>query len=168
MRARRLLAPVVLTMLAIAWASPRDGEATTFNPFFGPNDFYTLSPTTPGANSDVRAQFNIVQPSSNSWPALGSIAFADPDLFIAGSAAIPGAGAYMGRIDTIQFAGLANEGCNSAVPRTFDLVEANTDTTAVPITNNGPMTLNTALSPLGSPVIYNHPLDPMGVRGDGV
>src|SRR5207247_9012052 len=75
--------------------------------------------------------------------------------------------ANMGRTDTVQTVVLANEGCNSVVPRTFDLVEATTDTTALSITNNGPMTLSTALGPGDSAAIYNHPLDPMGVRADG-
>ena len=167
MRRPTLIAPAVLVLLAVAWASPREGEATTFNPFFGPLDFYRLNPTVLGANSDTVAQFNILQPSSNSSPPFGSITFADSDLFIADSATIPGTGAYMGRIDTVQTVGLANEGCNSVVPRTFDLVEATTDTTALSITNNGPMTLSTALGPGDSAAIYNHPLDPMGVRADG-
>jgi len=50
MRRPTLIAPAVLVLLAVAWASPREGEATTFNPFFGPLDFYRLNPTVLGAN----------------------------------------------------------------------------------------------------------------------
>ena len=40
---------VLATALAAAWSSWTPAEATTFNPFFGPPDFYRLDPTTPGS-----------------------------------------------------------------------------------------------------------------------
>ena len=167
--------------LAAAWASPREGEATTFNPFFGPSDFYRLSSTAPGANSDVQAQFNLFEPNSNHAP-LGSINFADSDLSIADSAAIPGVGAYIGEMSSVAVMGLANEACNSQVPVTFNLVEASVDTAALPIDtppgDGNPATSNDNLLVNDSGgfnigetmLVYDGAsgTDPLGVRADGL
>ena len=39
----------------------------------------------------------------------------------------------MGEMSSVTVQGLANEGCNSQVPVTFNLVEASVDTAALPI-----------------------------------
>ena len=140
-----------------------------------------MSPTTPGADSDVRAQFNIFSPSANHAP-LGNINFADSDLFIADSAGIPGVGAYIGEMSSVAVMGLANEGCNSQVPVTFNLVEASVDTTALPIDtppgDGNPATSNDNLlvnDPGGftigeTTLVYDGAsnTDPLGVRADGL
>ena len=163
-----------MTALAAAWASGGATQATTFNPFFGPPDFYRLDPPAPGANPDVRAQFNILPPSANFSPHFGgSITFEDaglPPLFTGlfiGGPSIPN-GAYVGRLDTVARLGLANEGCNSDVPIAFDLVEASTSTAARPFTNGGAMTLGVAVPEAPDDdltnLLYNHPFDPLGLR----
>jgi len=147
-----LVIPILAVALAVMWASPRDSQATTWNPFFGPTDFYSLTPTTAGANSDIHAQFNTNAPSTNFSALFGrAITFGDADVFNASAAQIPGVGAYMGQLSSVATLGLANEGCNSTVPVTFNFVEANVDETAVEIdtapgdgnttTSNDPLTL---------------------------
>ena len=65
-------------------------------------------------------------PSANFRPLFGgAITFGDPDLVIAGDAAIAN-GAFIGRLATVAILGLANDGCNQQVPVTFNFVEANT------------------------------------------
>jgi Thrombospondin type 3 repeat len=160
---------LALTVLAAVWASPRDSGATTFAPFFGPSDFYTLNPTTPGAYSDHRIQFNILAPSSvQSTEFGGSIVFGDSDITIASSSGIPNVGAYVGETSGVFHMSLGNDGCGSQVPMMFNLVEANTDPSARSITNGGQMTLSTAVTDSATTIIYAHPLDPMGVRSDGL
>jgi hypothetical protein len=172
---------VLATALAAAWASWTPAHATTFNPFFGPPDFYRLDPTTPGSNADVHSQFNILPPSANFSPHFGgSITFEDGDVSIASPADIPGTGAYIGAIQTTATFGLANEGCNTDVTTTFSLVEAATDTTALsidtppgdgnPATSNDHLSLSTAVLPGDTVLIYvgASGTDPLGVRqGDG-
>src|SRR6266542_6532026 len=121
---------VLATALAAAWASGGPAEATTFNPFYGPPDFYRLDPTTQNTPSDVHAQFNILPPSANYSPHFGGLmGFEDSDVFIASSADIPGTGAYVGRVESVAQLGIGNEGCNTQpqAPVTFNLVEASVD-----------------------------------------
>ncbi len=53
-----VLIPMLAVALAVMWASPKDTKASTFDPFFGPTDFYTLTDTNLNAHPDIRAQFN--------------------------------------------------------------------------------------------------------------
>jgi hypothetical protein len=137
MTGRLLLAValVLTTALAMAWGSGGPAQATTFNPFFGPPDFYRLDPPNSSAHADVHAQFNIPPPSANFSAHLGGLlTFEDSDVVIAGSADIPGTGAYMGRLETVATLGLSNEGCNADTPITFDLIEAEVSMMARPFT----------------------------------
>src|SRR5438132_8532923 len=183
MTGRLLLAVglVLTTALALAWGSGDTAQATTFNPFFGPPDFYRLDPTTMGAYPDVHAQFNILPPSANVSPHFGGlISFGDSHIYVADAAGIPGTGAYVGRLQSTATLGLANEGCNSQVPVTFELVEASTDTTAWSIdtppgdgnraTSDDPLLLNSAITSGASTLVYTGAsgTDPLGVRADGL
>jgi hypothetical protein len=169
--------------LAVAglWAgSPRETEAHTWAPFFGPPDFYTLAPTTPGANSDIRTQYNVFTPSANFSGLFGrAITFGDKDVTQSSAAAIPGVGAYIGSLTTVPILGLANEGCNSgAVTFVFNFVEANVDITALPIdtppgdgnpaTSNDPMLLNGAITNVAGTLLYDGASgrDPLKMRDD--
>jgi Thrombospondin type 3 repeat len=177
---------VVVIAFAVGEVSPGPGQATTWNPFFGPPDFYRLDPTTPGANSDVHAQFNITPPPANHTDLFGGrITFGDPDVFVANAAGIPGTGAYVGDVQMVATMGLANEGCNTPVAITFNFVEANVDTTALsvdtppgdgnPLTSNDPLLVGgggippaaddamTTFSYIGA-----SGTDPLGVRADGL
>jgi hypothetical protein len=183
MTGRLLLAVglVLTTALAVAWGSGGRAQATTFNPFFGPPDFYRLDSTSPGAYSDIQARFNILPPSANFSPHFGGlVTFGDSDVFVADSAGIPGTGAYVGRLQSTAQLGLANEGCSNQIPVTFELVEANTDTTALsidtppgdgnPATSDDPLLLNAAITPVATSLVYTGAsgTDPMGRRTDGL
>src|SRR6266567_937250 len=125
MTGRLLLAVgfAVTTALALAWGSGGPARATTFNPFYGPPDFYRLDPTTPGSNPDVHAQFNILPPSANVSPHFGGqIGLDDADVSIASAGDIPGTGAFMGHVDSMATFGIANEGCNTQTSITFNLI----------------------------------------------
>ena len=176
-----VLIPILAVALAVMWASPRDSQANTFNPFFGTTDFYTLVPTTTGSNSDIHTQFNVNQPSANFSGLFGrAITFGDSAVFNASAAQIPGVGAYMGQLSSVATLGLANEGCNSTVPVTFNFVEANVDTAAVsihpppgdgnPVTSNDPLTLTGAIAAGDGTLVYGGAsgTDPLGVRADGL
>src|SRR4029450_6374659 len=167
MTGRLLLAVglVLTTALAVAWGSGDRAQATTFNPFFGPPDFYRLDSTSPGAYSDIQARFNILPPSANFSPHFGGlVTFGDSDVFVADPAGIPGTGPYVGRLQSTAQLGLANEGCSNQIPVTFELVEANTDTTALsidtpagdghPAASDDPLLLNTAITPVVTPLGY--------------
>jgi len=157
-----VLIPILAVALAVMWASPRDTKAQTFDPFFGPNDFYSLSDLSLNAHPDIRAQFNLLQPSANFSGLFGrAITFGDPAVSNANAAAIPGAGAYMGQLDAVSYLGLANEGCNTVVPVTFNFVEANTAVTSLPMTPA--MTVNGTV-PSGTTVTFTYTStgDPIG------
>src|SRR5438034_4895823 len=163
MTGRLLLAVGLLltTVLAMAWGSGAHARATTFNPFFGPPDFYRLDPTTSGAYSDTHAQFNILPPSANFSPHFGGlITFGDSDIYVADSVGIPGTGAYVGRLQSTALLGLANEGCNTQLDMTFELVEANTETSALQMTPN--VTLTSAITSSQAPFTYTSAGDPIG------
>src|SRR5438128_3692084 len=186
MKKKLLLLSVFAAVVAIAglWSAPRTSEANTFNPFFGPTDFYSLSDTSPGGHADVHAQFNVNLPSANFSGLFGrAITFGDPEVFSASAAQIPGIGAYMGQLQSTARLGLANESCSSPIGVTFNFVEANVDTSAVeidtppgdgnPATSNDPLTLaaaiNTAPAP-GTTTVISYGgasgTDPLGVRLD--
>ena len=157
-----VLIPILAVALAVMWASPKDTKASTFDPFFGPNDFYTLTDTNLNAHPDIRAQFNTLQPSANFSGLFGrAITFGDPAVTNASAAAIPGAGAYMGQLDSVAYLGLANEGCNTVVPVTFNFVEANTAVTALAMTPG--VTLTAAIASSGvTSFNYTSTGDPIG------
>src|SRR5437899_3611961 len=114
MKRKLLLLSVFAAAVAIAglWSAPRSSEANTFNPFFGPTDFYNFSTQSPGGNPDIHAQFNVLAPSANFSGLFGrAITFGDSDVFNASAAQIPGVGAYMGQLSSTATLGLANEGC---------------------------------------------------------
>ncbi len=130
MKRKLLLLSAFVAVIALAtfWATPRSSEATTWNPFFGPTDFYRLTPLTPNTPTDLHAQFNVFAPSTNFSALMGrAITFGDTDVFNASAADVPGTGAYIGALDSVAILGLANEGCNSVVPVTFNFVEASVD-----------------------------------------
>jgi hypothetical protein len=118
----------------------------------------------------VHAQFNILPPSANASPHFGGlIGFDDADVSIASAADIPGTGAFMGRVDSVATFGIANEGCNTQTPITFNLIEAETATTAGSFTNGGPMTvggggLPPAAAGTNTDFTYVHPLNPLGLK----
>ena len=146
---------VLATALTVAWASHGPAQATTFNPFFGPPDFYRLEPTTAGANADVHAQFNVLPPSANFSPHFGgSITFEDSNLVIAGDQGIQN-GAYVGQLETVADLGLANDGCNNEVPVTFNLMEANTVAGASAMSPN--VTLTAAINNAVTSFTYTAP-----------
>jgi Thrombospondin type 3 repeat len=126
--------PAGLVLLAATVAglllSPVPGaSATTFNPQLAD---VTFSTTAPNANPDVTVNFNLPAPSSNFSTQPGHlVSFPDRNLNIANAAGIPGVGAYIGSLSGVLTLGLANEGCNSSVPVTFDLVEASTGGVAI-------------------------------------
>jgi len=162
-----LSAIVAAIALAAVWASPRDSEATTWTPFFGPSDFYRLDPLTPGAATDLHTQFNVNAPSANFSGLFGrAITFGDSDVFVADAAGVPGTGAYIGSLSSVAILGLANEGCNSTVPVTFNFVEANVATTARPFTNGGAMTVGGGgiADATTTTMTYSHSLDPLGLK----
>src|SRR6266550_6479346 len=156
-----VLIPMLAVALAVMWASPKDTKASTFDPFFGPTDFYTLTDTNLNAHPDIRAQFNVLQPAANFSGLFGrAITFGDPAVTNASAAAIPGAGAYMGQLDSVAYLGLANEGCNTVVPVTFNFVEANTAVTALPMTPG--VTLTSAITSGATSFTYTSTGDPIG------
>ena len=172
---RKVLAPsgllLVISLIAVL-ASASGSQATTFNPFFGPTDFYRLDPLTPSANADVHAQFNIVSPSANVSGLFGrEITFSDADVVTANAAGIPGTGAYIGSLSSVMTLGLANEGCISQVPVTFTFVEASVSTAARPFTHGGVMRVGAGgIPPAADDALtdfnYNHAgaLDPLGLK----
>jgi hypothetical protein len=159
--------------LAAVWASPRDSEANTFNPFYGPSDFYSLIPTTPGANPNTEAQFNVPPNGANFSGLFGrSIAFGDPAVTVAGGAAVPGVGAYMGQLVAGPRLGLLNGGCdNEGIVTTFNFVDAEVDTSAVPFSGGG-MVSSGAIAAAADDAVtvmsYLHAggaaVDPLGLR----
>ncbi len=168
---RKLLALfgiAALVVLAAAWASPwssRDAQASDWNPFFGPVDFYRLDPSTPGAFGDTHAQFNDFAPSAN-FTALfgGAITFGDGDVFTASAADIPGTGAYMGQLDSVATLGLINSGCNNDIAVTFNFVDANVALTppgsALAMTPN--VTLTAGINDTVTTFTYTSTGDPIG------
>jgi hypothetical protein len=149
-----------VTALAAIWASAGPTQATTFNPFFGPPDFYRLDPTTAGANSDVRAQFNVLPPSANFTRLFGgSITFSDWDVLVTGGAAIVD-GSYVGELESVATLALANEGCTSKVPVTFNMIDANTTVGALAMSPNA--TLTAAITTVATSFAYTSAGDPIG------
>jgi hypothetical protein len=126
-----LLAFVAVVALAALWASPRDSEATVWNPRFVATDFYTLLPSTPSAFSQTRAQFN-VDPQSANFTALfgGAMTFGDAAVHTGTDADIP-TGASIGQLTTVAQLGLSNGACNTPTPVTFDFVDASTSGTII-------------------------------------
>jgi len=176
-----VLIPILAVALAVMFASPRDSKANSFNPFFGPSTFYDLSDKSPGGHPDTLAQFNVNAPSANFSGLFGrAITFGSSAVTQATAAQIPGTGAYMGQLTSVAQLGLANEGCNSTVPVTFNFIEANVDTTALEIdtvgdgnisTSPDPLLLNGAITSGATSLVYNgaNNTDPMGVRvGDNL
>jgi hypothetical protein len=153
-------------------ASPSGSQATTFNPFFGPTDFYRLDPLTPGANPDVHAQFNITAPSANvSGLFAREITFGDADVVTADAAGIPGTGAYVGSVSSTLILGIANESCNTLTPVTFNFAEAGVSTTTRPFTHGGAMIVGAGgIPPAADDALtdfnYVHAgaLDPLGLK----
>ena len=144
-----------------AHGPPHPAEATTWNPFLGPSDFLSLSSTVLGAHADLREQSNILAPSSSFSGLFGrSITFSDSDVFHASASQIPGVGAYIGQVSSVGIFGLANEGCNSVVPFTFNLVEANVDVQALAMTPN--VTLLNGIGASDSSFAYVSMGDPIG------
>jgi Thrombospondin type 3 repeat len=150
-----------VTALAAVWAAAGPTQATTFNPFFGPPEFYSLDDSATPGYPDHDVRFNILPPSANFSDHFGGlIGFGDSDVIVADSAGIPGKGAYVGSLQTVAHLGLANDGCNSEVPVTFDLVEAETSTAARPMTPN--VTLTGAISATATSFTYTSAGDPIG------
>jgi hypothetical protein len=139
-------------------------RATTFNPQFD----VTLSSTALGANPDVTVNFNLPAPSANFSTQPGHlVTFADSNVQIASASAIPGVGAYIGSLSAVWQLGLANEGCKTQVPVTFDFVDAEVSPAAKSFTPV-PMTAAAIVGPGDTAITYTHPGDPLGVRqGDG-
>ncbi len=147
--------------LAAVWVSPHDTQATTWAPSFGPTDFYRLDPLTTSANSDIHTQYNVPAPSANFSGLMGrAITFGDPDVFTASAAQIPGVGAYMGQLQSTAQLGLANEGCNSQIPVTFNFVEANVTVSTLAMTPN--VTLTSAIGTGDTTFTYTSTGDPIG------
>jgi hypothetical protein len=78
-------------------------------------------------------------------------------------------GAYVGSLSGVWQLGLANEGCNSVVPVTFDLVDSKVDVPARPFTNGGNMTVGlggipTAADDALTDFSYVDTLDPLGLK----
>ena len=156
-----LSAIVGVIALAVAWASPRASEATTWNPAFGSTDFYRLVPSTPGANGDTEAQYNVNAPSANFSALFGrAITFGDSDVVTASAAGIPNTGAYIGELASVAILGLANEGCNQSVPVTFNFVDANVLVDDLAMTPN--VTLTGALTAGATSFTYTSTGDPIG------
>jgi hypothetical protein len=147
--------------------------ATTFNPQLANVAF---SSTAPNTNPDIQFDFNIPAPSANFSTQPGHlVTFGDQNVLVANAASVPGVGAYMGSLNAVWQMGLANEGCNSLVPVTFDLVDAGVDgggtasAAARPFTNAGGMVVGGAGIPGGATgaltdFTYVHPLDPLGLK----
>ena len=155
-----LSAIVGALVLASLWASPNESKANTWNPFFGPTDFYRLVPSTAGANADTEAQFNVNAPSSNFSALFGrAITFGDSDVVTAGDAAIAN-GSYMGELSSVAILGLANEGCNQQVPVTFNFVDANTTASALAMSPG--VTLTGAITNVATSFTYTSTGDPIG------
>jgi len=111
MKTKLLALFVILCALAALWASPRSSEATVWNPRFAAPDFYTLLPNSPGANSQVRAQFNVDAPSANFTGLFGgAITFGSAKVLQSADADIPGHGASVGQLTSVAQLGLSNGG----------------------------------------------------------
>ena len=99
MKTKLLALFVILSAVTLSalWASPRSSEATVWNPRFAAPDFYTLLPSSPGANSQIRAQFNVDAPSANFTGLFGgAITFGSAKVLQSADADIPGHGASVG------------------------------------------------------------------------
>jgi len=97
------------------------------------------------------------------------VTFGDANVAVADAAGIPGVGAYVGSLSAVWTLGLANEGCNSQVPVTFDFVDANIGVLARPFTNGGAMTVGVGGLPAAvddalTDFTYIHTLDPLGLN----
>src|SRR5688572_14606728 len=93
----------IAVVLAALWASPRGSEATTWAPFFGPPNYYSIEPTTTSARSDIRAQYNVFEPSANFSGLFGrAITFGDAAVTTASAADLNlgpnGVGSYIGSL----------------------------------------------------------------------
>jgi hypothetical protein len=98
----------------------RFAEASTFNPSFEA----ALANTAAGANANISTVFGIPAPDSN----FGYVVTFTPSEFtVASDAAVPN-GAHVADLSSDVTLGLINGACNSALPLSFDMMDATTNT----------------------------------------
>ncbi len=118
--------PVIILMGVIAGglaALPGGGPAaaTSFNPTFSAS----VADNTAGVNSDVTMEFEIPVPDANFFAAA---TYVPNGWGVADDASVPD-GAIVGELDSISTLGLLDNPCTTALPVTFELMDAATDTT---------------------------------------
>jgi len=91
---------------------------------YAPSVDILLSDYSADANADITIRFSLDAPDYN----FGAVVtFAPPGWFVASEADVP-LGALVGTLDAQSTLGLLNEPCVSAVPVSFELLNASTDT----------------------------------------
>jgi hypothetical protein len=109
--------PVTVTPTATPTPTP-----SHFNPSFAAS----LSSNGTGDYADVSTEFAIPAPDYN-FDAV--VTFTPPEFTVATDADVPN-GAIVGKLEALATLGLINQPCTSALPMTFDLMDATTDPSA--------------------------------------
>ena len=90
---------------------------------FEPSLTASVSDPAPGANADVTTEFGIPAPDANFAV---EVTFTPAEFMVVSDAGIPN-GAIVGRLQANATLGLINGPCNSALPVSFDMMDATTD-----------------------------------------
>lgn len=124
------IAVALAAFLALVFVGREGAQATAFDPVIAAS----VTDPTPGGVSDIDLQLSIPAPDYN-FDAI--ITFIPAGFHIAADADVPD-GALAGRLNAQSTLGLFNNGCNTALPVTFDLLEASTDTNStIPLYSGG-------------------------------